>query len=86
MELSSLIRVQRRVCVSNHKLLYFIIIIKRHTMICILFFFVGIEFLREKGLLGADAASVVNWLRTNPQLDKKKIADYICSRKHADVS
>ncbi|KIH67943.1 Sec7 domain protein [Ancylostoma duodenale] len=45
----------------------------------------GIEFLREKGLLGADAASVVNWLRTNPQLDKKKIADYICSRKHADV-
>ncbi|KHJ93323.1 hypothetical protein OESDEN_06770 [Oesophagostomum dentatum] len=45
----------------------------------------GIEFLREKGLLGADATSVVNWLRSNPQLDKKKIADYICSRKHADV-
>ncbi|VDP01466.1 unnamed protein product [Heligmosomoides polygyrus] len=45
----------------------------------------GIEYLREKGLLGADAASVVNWLRTNPQLDKKRIADYICSRKHADV-
>ncbi|KAK6013644.1 Sec7 domain protein [Ostertagia ostertagi] len=45
----------------------------------------GIEYLREKGLLDADAKSVVNWLRTNPQLDKKKIADYICSRKHADV-
>ncbi|KAJ1370138.1 G-box binding factor [Parelaphostrongylus tenuis] len=45
----------------------------------------GIEFLREKGLLGADAASVVYWLRTNPQLDKKKIADYICSRKNANV-
>ncbi|KAK6059165.1 hypothetical protein COOONC_03206 [Cooperia oncophora] len=45
----------------------------------------GIEYLREKGLLDADAKSVVHWLRTNPQLDKKKIADYICSRKHADV-
>ncbi|VDM52566.1 unnamed protein product [Angiostrongylus costaricensis] len=45
----------------------------------------GIEFLREKGLLGADSASVVYWLRTNPQLDKKKIADYICSRKNANV-
>uniref|UniRef100_A0A158P6M8 SEC7 domain-containing protein n=1 Tax=Angiostrongylus cantonensis TaxID=6313 RepID=A0A158P6M8_ANGCA len=45
----------------------------------------GIEFLREKGLLGADSASVVYWLRTNPQLDKKKIADYICSRKNSNV-
>ncbi|VDL76122.1 unnamed protein product [Nippostrongylus brasiliensis] len=47
---------------------------------------VGIEYLREKGLLGSDPASVVSWLRSNPQLDKKRIADYICSRKHADVS
>ncbi|WKY01718.1 hypothetical protein Q1695_015600 [Nippostrongylus brasiliensis] len=45
----------------------------------------GIEYLREKGLLGSDPASVVSWLRSNPQLDKKRIADYICSRKHADV-
>ncbi|PAV79155.1 hypothetical protein WR25_16601 isoform J [Diploscapter pachys] len=45
----------------------------------------GIAYLREKALLGSDAASVVAWLRENPQLDKKKIADYICSRKNADV-
>ncbi|CAI2349170.1 unnamed protein product [Caenorhabditis sp. 36 PRJEB53466] len=45
----------------------------------------GIEFLREKGILGHDEDSLVQWLRTNPQLDKKAIADYICSRKHADV-
>ncbi|CAJ0942083.1 unnamed protein product, partial [Mesorhabditis belari] len=45
----------------------------------------GIEFLREKGLLGADPESMVDWLRENPRLDKKMIADYICSRKHAAV-
>ncbi|CAI5445758.1 unnamed protein product [Caenorhabditis angaria] len=45
----------------------------------------GIEFLREKGILGHDAQSLVQWLRTNPHLDKKSIADYICSRKNAEV-
>uniref|UniRef100_A0A1I7SZ71 SEC7 domain-containing protein n=2 Tax=Caenorhabditis tropicalis TaxID=1561998 RepID=A0A1I7SZ71_9PELO len=45
----------------------------------------GIAFLREKGILGHDEDSLVQWLRTNPQLDKKAIADYICNRKHAEV-
>lgn len=45
----------------------------------------GIMFLREKGILGHDEDSLVQWLRTNPQLDKKAIADYICNRKHAEV-
>lgn len=45
----------------------------------------GIEFLREKGLLGSKAENLVAWLRENPQLDKKKIAEYICSRKNAEV-
>ncbi|CAB03915.3 Golgi-specific brefeldin A-resistance guanine nucleotide exchange factor 1 homolog [Caenorhabditis elegans] len=45
----------------------------------------GIAFLREKGILGHDEQSLVQWLRTNPQLDKKAIADYICNRKHAEV-
>ncbi|CAI4230553.1 unnamed protein product [Auanema sp. JU1783] len=45
----------------------------------------GINFLRTKGLLGSEPESVVNWLRSDPHLDKKKIADYICSRKNADV-
>ncbi|EGT34732.1 CBN-GBF-1 protein [Caenorhabditis brenneri] len=45
----------------------------------------GIAFLREKGILGHDEESLVQWLRTNPQLDKKAIADYICNRKHAEV-
>lgn len=46
----------------------------------------GIAFLREKGILGHDEQSLVQWLRTNPQLDKKAIADYICNRKHAEAS
>ncbi|CAD6198940.1 unnamed protein product [Caenorhabditis auriculariae] len=45
----------------------------------------GIAFMREKGLLGTDALSVVQWLRTNPHLDKNRIADFICSRKNAEV-
>ncbi|CAB3401302.1 unnamed protein product [Caenorhabditis bovis] len=45
----------------------------------------GIEFLQEKGILQHDVESVVHWLRTNPHLDKKSIADYICNRKHENV-
>ncbi|UMM22956.1 hypothetical protein L5515_003908 [Caenorhabditis briggsae] len=45
----------------------------------------GIAFLREKGILGHDEESLVQWLRANPQLDKKAIADYICNRKHAET-
>jgi Sec7-like guanine-nucleotide exchange factor len=60
----------------------------------------GIEFLKEKGVLRSplDAHDVVEWLRTNPRLDKKKIGEYIikslplalmttcvCSRKNAKV-
>uniref|UniRef100_A0A8R1DN99 SEC7 domain-containing protein n=1 Tax=Caenorhabditis japonica TaxID=281687 RepID=A0A8R1DN99_CAEJA len=45
----------------------------------------GVTFLREKGILGHDEDSLVQWLRSNPQLDKKAIADYICNRKHAEV-
>lgn len=45
----------------------------------------GIAFLREKGILGHDDESLVQWLRANPQLDKKAIADYICNRKHAET-
>eukprot|EP00080_Pristionchus_pacificus_P016438 PDM76458.1 gbf-1 [Pristionchus pacificus] len=47
----------------------------------------GIDFLRERGLLegAGTTASIVEWLRANPRLDKAMIADYICNRKHADV-
>ena len=47
----------------------------------------GIAHLQENGLLPTphDATVVVQWLRQNPRLDKKKIAEYICSRKHTDV-
>ncbi|TKR64527.1 hypothetical protein L596_025041 [Steinernema carpocapsae] len=47
----------------------------------------GIEFLKERGILmnPLDALDVASWLRGNPRLDKNRIADYICSRKHADV-
>lgn len=42
--------------------------------------FTGIEFLKERGILKSplDPADVVAWLRENPRLDKKRIADYIC--------
>ncbi|KAK0421394.1 hypothetical protein QR680_015210 [Steinernema hermaphroditum] len=47
----------------------------------------GIEFLKERGILKAplDPANVATWLRSNPRLDKRSIADYICSRKNAEV-
>uniref|UniRef100_A0AAF5PR72 SEC7 domain-containing protein n=1 Tax=Wuchereria bancrofti TaxID=6293 RepID=A0AAF5PR72_WUCBA len=47
----------------------------------------GIEFLKEKKILKSplDPVDVVAWLRENPRLDKKRIADYICSRKNAAV-
>ncbi|CAG9537440.1 unnamed protein product [Cercopithifilaria johnstoni] len=47
----------------------------------------GIEFLKEKKILKSplDPVDVVAWLRENPHLDKKRIADYICSRKNAAV-
>ncbi|VDO34070.1 unnamed protein product [Brugia timori] len=47
----------------------------------------GIEFLKEKKILKSplDPVDVVSWLRENPRLDKKRIADYICSRKNAAV-
>jgi len=47
----------------------------------------GIAHLQEKGLLPtpSDAHATVQWLRQNPRLDKKKIAEYICSRKHTTV-
>ncbi|GMT18525.1 hypothetical protein PFISCL1PPCAC_9822, partial [Pristionchus fissidentatus] len=45
----------------------------------------GIDFLREKGLLDQGTASIVDWLRSNPRLDKTMIADYICNRKHAEI-
>lgn len=42
---------------------------------------------RVQGILKnpIDPANVANWLRTNPCLDKTKIADYICDRKNAEV-
>ncbi|KAM3724305.1 Golgi-specific brefeldin A-resistance guanine nucleotide exchange factor [Dirofilaria immitis] len=47
----------------------------------------GIEFLKEKKILKSplDPIDVVAWLKENPRLDKKRIADYICSRKNAPV-
>ncbi|VBB28394.1 unnamed protein product [Acanthocheilonema viteae] len=47
----------------------------------------GIEFLKEKRILKSplDPVDVVAWLKENPHLDKKRIADYICSRKNAAV-
>uniref|UniRef100_A0A915C108 SEC7 domain-containing protein n=2 Tax=Parascaris univalens TaxID=6257 RepID=A0A915C108_PARUN len=47
----------------------------------------GVEFLKEKGILKTplDPVDVVAWLRENPRLDKKRIADYICSRKNLAV-
>ncbi|KHN78013.1 Golgi-specific brefeldin A-resistance guanine nucleotide exchange factor 1 [Toxocara canis] len=47
----------------------------------------GVEFLREKGILKTplDPSDVVAWLRGNPRLDKKRIADYICNRKNLAV-
>lgn len=40
----------------------------------------GIQFLSEKGILQnpIDPTNVALWLRTNPRLDKNKIAEYIC--------
>ncbi|MFH4973909.1 hypothetical protein AB6A40_000618 [Gnathostoma spinigerum] len=47
----------------------------------------GINFLMERGILKTpmDPEDVVAWLRANPHLDKKRIADYICSRKNSNV-
>ncbi|VDN06562.1 unnamed protein product [Thelazia callipaeda] len=47
----------------------------------------GIEFLKEKAILKSplEACDVVNWLKGNPRLDKKRIAEYICSRKNTAV-
>uniref|UniRef100_A0A8R1Y720 SEC7 domain-containing protein n=1 Tax=Onchocerca volvulus TaxID=6282 RepID=A0A8R1Y720_ONCVO len=47
----------------------------------------GIEFLKEKKILKSplDPVDVVAWLKENPRLDKKRIADYICSRKNTAV-
>lgn len=42
--------------------------------------FAGIEFLKEKRIFKSplDPVDVVAWLKENPHLDKKRIADYIC--------
>ncbi|CAJ0572425.1 unnamed protein product, partial [Mesorhabditis spiculigera] len=45
----------------------------------------GITFLREKGLIGSDPRAVAEWLRMNPLLDKKLIADYISDRRNNEV-
>ncbi|EFO21246.1 Sec7 domain-containing protein [Loa loa] len=47
----------------------------------------GIEFLKEKKFFKSplDPVDVVTWLKANPRLDKKRIADYICNRKNAAV-
>jgi brefeldin A-resistance guanine nucleotide exchange factor 1 len=44
----------------------------------------GIELLCQKGLLKAssDPSDIADWLRRNPNLDKNKIADYICKYDH----
>lgn len=44
----------------------------------------GVSFLQEHGLLRAPLVpkDLVNWLRENPQLDKRKIAEYIVNRKN----
>ncbi|KAI3363273.1 hypothetical protein L3Q82_011561 [Scortum barcoo] len=47
----------------------------------------GIQFLQEKGLLSSpmDNNQVAQWLRENPQLDKKMIGEYISDRKNTEL-
>uniref|UniRef100_A0A914VU46 SEC7 domain-containing protein n=2 Tax=Plectus sambesii TaxID=2011161 RepID=A0A914VU46_9BILA len=47
----------------------------------------AIAFLQEHGFLATPLVpeEVVHWLRENPRLDKKKIAEYICSRKNVGI-
>uniref|UniRef100_A0AC35TM01 SEC7 domain-containing protein n=1 Tax=Rhabditophanes sp. KR3021 TaxID=114890 RepID=A0AC35TM01_9BILA len=47
----------------------------------------GIGYLMEKGVLPTplSATDVAHWLRSNPGLDKKGIAEYICSRERKEI-
>ncbi|KRZ53661.1 Golgi-specific brefeldin A-resistance guanine nucleotide exchange factor 1 [Trichinella nativa] len=47
----------------------------------------GIEFLQENGLLSMpySPSEVVRWLRENPRLNKRKIAEFIVNRKNRPV-
>ncbi|CAJ0578818.1 unnamed protein product, partial [Mesorhabditis spiculigera] len=45
----------------------------------------AVEYLREKGIVDNNPLTIAEWLRVNPHLDKKMIADYISNRKHAEI-
>ncbi|GAB1600980.1 Golgi-specific brefeldin A-resistance guanine nucleotide exchange factor 1-like [Argonauta hians] len=47
----------------------------------------GIHFLQEQGLLSTplDTGEVVTFLKENPKLDKRQIAEYISNKKNAEI-
>ncbi|CEF66676.1 Golgi-specific brefeldin A-resistance guanine nucleotide exchange factor 1 [Strongyloides ratti] len=47
----------------------------------------GIQYLIEKGVLSSsmNPTEIAHWIRSNPRLDKRKIAEYICSRERKEI-
>uniref|UniRef100_A0A0N5A190 SEC7 domain-containing protein n=1 Tax=Parastrongyloides trichosuri TaxID=131310 RepID=A0A0N5A190_PARTI len=47
----------------------------------------GIQYLIEKGILSQEMNSkeIALWIKSNPRLDKRKIAEYICSRERKEI-
>uniref|UniRef100_A0A0K0G494 SEC7 domain-containing protein n=1 Tax=Strongyloides venezuelensis TaxID=75913 RepID=A0A0K0G494_STRVS len=47
----------------------------------------GIQYLIEKGVLSPsmNPTEIAHWIRGNPRLDKRKIAEYICSRERKEI-